>query len=318
MAWDSKDGELIKLNNNESFMSCILNCLNTTAYKTTSYKYGLLKAILDNLYNCNDYRLSFDDLLWTFAKIYWNIIVKYDLPQKQLSAQGNLSSMEIIINEIEDEFKFVEKVDFDSLKEEIRKMYINKSRSVIVKYVIGALYSDLNGKIYGFTKKDSYIYFSQESYNFLSENKVVIEKLNYYSWIIWTEKILDKQENGINNVAIKLDLSTKRNSLLEYKKRIFAETTDYKCFYCDSRITADHCHIDHFIPWSFVKDDKIWNLVSSCSKCNLRKNDKIPSNKYLNKLFLRNMSLIGNSYEDNLKKLYNAALFNGFTLWEEE
>ena len=78
-------------------MSCILNCLNTTAYKTTSYKYGLLKAVLDNLYNCDNYRLSFDELLLTFAKIYWNIIVKYDLPQKQMSTQGNLSSMEIII-----------------------------------------------------------------------------------------------------------------------------------------------------------------------------------------------------------------------------
>ena len=318
MAWYSKDGELIELNKNETFMSCILNCLNTTAYKTTSYKYGLLKAILDNLYNCDNYRLSFDELLVTFAKIYWNIIVKYDLPQKQMSTQGNLSSMEIIINEIKNEFVFVEKVDFDSLKEEIQKRYINKSRRVIVKDVIGALYSDLNGKIYGFTKHDKYIYFSEDSYNFLSENKLVIEKLNYYSWIIWTEKLLEKHEKGINNVAIKLDLSTKRNSLLEFKKRIFAESTDYKCFYCNSKITVNRCHIDHFIPWSFVKDDKIWNLVPTCRDCNLSKKDKIPSNKYLNKLILRNLSLIGNSYEDNLKKLYDAALYNGFILWEEE
>ena len=46
--------------------------------------------------------------------------------------------------------------------------------------------------------------------------------------------------------------------------------------------------VDHFIPWSFVKDDKIWNLVLSCAECNERKNSKIPVKNYLVKIENRN------------------------------
>ena len=318
MAWYSKDGELQQLNNGETYMSCVLNCLNTTFGKTTSYKYGLLKTILDNLYNCDNYRLSFDELLNTFSKIYWNIVVKYNLPQKQMSSQGNLSSIEILIQSIMDEFPECKSTDFDSLKSDIKSNYVKRTRRIIKKDVIGALYSDLNCKIYGFSKEDNYIYFNKESFEFLSNNKMIIEKLNYYSWIMWTEKILDKKESGINNVALKLDLSTKRKSLQEFKKIIFAESNDYKCFYCESKISPTNCHIDHFIPWSFVKNDKIWNLVPTCSKCNLRKNDKIPNKKYLDKIILRNSKMLENSYEDNLLKLYKASLFNGYILWKED
>lgn len=40
-------------------------------------------------------------------------------------------------------------------------------------------------------------------------------------------------------------------------------------------------HVDHFIPWSFVKDDKIWNFVLSCPTCNVKKNNRVPNKDFL-------------------------------------
>lgn len=56
-------------------------------------------------------------------------------------------------------------------------------------------------------------------------------------------------------------------------------------------------HIDHFIPWSFIRNDQAWNLVVTCSKCNLSKNDKMAQKYYLEKLIDRDNSLINYTHQ---------------------
>lgn len=82
------------------------------------------------------------------------------------------------------------------------------------------------------------------------------------------------------------------------------------------KIIKSSCHVDHFIPWSFVKNDNIWNLVLSCSECNLKKNNKIPNYKYLIKLIERNNKLFGDKYAAKIDILYHSALKNGFEVWK--
>ena len=48
----------------------------------TSYKFGFLKSILDNLYNTDDeLKLTFDQLFSKFAEIYWNLVLKHHILQ---------------------------------------------------------------------------------------------------------------------------------------------------------------------------------------------------------------------------------------------
>jgi hypothetical protein len=51
------------------------------------------------------------------------------------------------------------------------------------------------------------------------------------------------------------------------------------CFYC-GRDLGDlpndvKIHVDHFIPRSYIAEDELWNLVLSCSECNLNKSDSL-------------------------------------------
>ena len=49
----------------------------------TSYKFGFLKSILDNLYNVDkDLKLTFDQLFSKFTEIYWNLVLKHHILQK--------------------------------------------------------------------------------------------------------------------------------------------------------------------------------------------------------------------------------------------
>ena len=316
MAWDSKKGDLIE-SSNEDYLEFFMNFFNSSQGKTTSYKFCLVKCILDNLFNCSsNLVLTFDQLNASFLKIYWNIICKYNLPQSR--EIGRLSKIEDVIYQMKNKFESLDEyTDYDILPKMYKNLYIKKAKSIFSQYVVGALYDDLQKKIYGFDKKEKIIYFNQKSFNFLIEKKCVIEKLNYYSWIVWMENKLNREEKEIANISSKLDKSTERKSLEEFKKELFINDEE-NCFYCNKKITKNNCHVDHFIPWSFVKDDKIWNFVLSCSSCNLSKSDKIPSENYLDKIIKRNYEMFGNLYTDKVKLLYKSALKNGFERWNKE
>ena len=80
MAWNSKSEELL-FEEKSNYFNHILHFINTRFGKTSSYKYGMIKSILDNLFNVGeDFKLDFNTLSKTFANIYWNLVVKYKLP----------------------------------------------------------------------------------------------------------------------------------------------------------------------------------------------------------------------------------------------
>ena len=86
----------------------------------------------------------------------------------------------------------------------------------------------------------------------------------------------------------KLELATpRRENLSIYREILRVEFEENTCFYCGKKL-GRNIHVDHFIPWSFVKDDKIWNFVLSCPQCNERKNNKLPKQDFLIKIENRN------------------------------
>ena len=316
MGFKDRKGEILQIHHDDSmYMSDCIHFLNSLAKKTATYKYAFFKAILDNLFNVNEnLELEFICLSDSFSKMYWNLIAKYKLPQYQNG--GKVSLIEKTIYEIINDNHLLDEIDFDSLNENMQKQYLSSTRGVISINVVGALYSDLNCNIYGFDKSEKKIWFNKESYEFLTKYKTSLEKLNYYAWILWMENNLSIANKEEGNLASKLDNSTKRESLELYKNSLCGFGDRLECFYCGKPISLRGCHMDHFIPWSFVKDDQIWNLVFSCSFCNESKNNKIPSYDYLNKLISRNKEILNNSYEKKLVRLYDSALYNGFIQWE--
>jgi 5-methylcytosine-specific restriction endonuclease McrA len=65
-----------------------------------------------------------------------------------------------------------------------------------------------------------------------------------------------------------------------------------KCFYCSSYALSKP-EVDHVLPWSYVLEDKTWNLVLACQKCNGSKSDQLPEISSIEKLIARNSSFIG-------------------------
>ena len=57
----------------DEMWSAFSNLFSSHSKNSSSYKFGFLKAIMDNLYNVDEnLSLTFDQLFGTFTEVYWN------------------------------------------------------------------------------------------------------------------------------------------------------------------------------------------------------------------------------------------------------
>lgn len=292
--WKLKCGSITEYNLSEDRIWSLFNFVfSDSCRKRNTYKFGLIKAIVDNIFNGKVINtgvyFSYKEIFGKFAENYWNLVVKYDLRQMRRDGKSVYSKIETILQEEVAKNSLLAIMHFDSISVEIKGRIIKKVTSECKKCVVGALYEDFDGTIYDFDLKGNGITLNYSIYEFILKHKTEIERLNYYSWAKFLEQI--NEDNALVRVIDKLELATpRRGDLSIYREILRREFEVDKCFYCGRKLQKS-IHVDHFIPWSFVKDDKMWNFVLSCSTCNERKNNRVPSQDYLIKIEERNKKI---------------------------
>ena len=99
--WNLKNGLITEENVNEERIWSLFNFVfSDSSRKRNSYKFGLIKSLLDNLFNGADtptgIYYSYEELFSRFAENYWNLIVKYDLRQMRKDKRSTYSKIETI------------------------------------------------------------------------------------------------------------------------------------------------------------------------------------------------------------------------------
>lgn len=289
--WNLKFGELLGTDSSEDELWSLFNYVfSDSCRKTNTYKFGLIKSICDQIYSLAydgfGYPLSFEEIFTKFTENYWNLVNRYKLKQMKFNGKSDTSKIERIINSTVENREIPDSITFQSLAEAERKKIVKIVTQECKRNVIGALYNDFQGKLYGFDLKGNGILLGQASYNFISKYKMEIEKLNYYYWARFLERVND--DDALVRVLEKLELATpQRKDLSIYRNILYMEFQQECCFYCGKKLN-DTIHVDHFIPWSFVKSDNLWNLVLSCPNCNLKKKDNLVGGNYLAEIEHRN------------------------------
>ena len=309
----------------DEMWSAFAYVFSSKSVNDTSYKFGFLKSILDNLYNVDaELKLTFDQLFSTFAEIYWNLVLKHHILQKNPGKLNRQSALERVLTEAKEKFAIEDDIPFESISNEAKKYVYHKVKQNCKQNVVGALYADLQQLLYSFDKAGEWIQFNPQMYEFVCKRKVAIEKINYYEWAKFLEKV--NEDSVVDHLLSKIDESTlhTRKSLMYYRDILFQEFEN-KCFYCGKPVSYGNVEVDHFIPWSFVKDDKLWNFVLSCPECNNQKRDKLANTVYLERIEERNKILIEQSelasriHLGRVRQIYNYAKRNGYNdIWAPE
>ena len=306
----------------DEMWSAFAYLFSSKSVNDTSYKFGFLKSILDNLYNVDDnFVLTFDQLFSTFTEVYWNLVLKHHILQKNPGKLNRRSMLERMLYDVKEKYQIEDGIPFESITFEMKNYVCHNVKQNCKQNVVGALYADLKGLFYSFSKKGEWIQFNPQMYEFVCKHKVAIEKLNYYEWAVFMEKV--NEDAMVDHLLTKIDESTfhERKSLTFYRDILFQEFEN-KCFYCGKKVTRESVEVDHFIPWSFIKDDKLWNFVLACPECNGKKSNKLASGIYLEKIVERNQILLEKNQirpeiqTGRIQKIYNWAQKNGYTdIW---
>lgn len=323
--FDLKEGMYEARNiSDDELWSAFTYVFSSKSRNDSSYKFGFLKSIIDNLYNVDvDLKLSFDQLFSKFGEIYWNLILKYGLRQKAPTNDNRETYLEQVLHSVANKYRILEPISYEGLSEEMMLDISHQVKVKCKKYVVGALFEDTNRLFYSFSKKEEYIQINPVMYEFLCKHKLVIEKMNYYEWARYMEKVND--DSMVVHLLTKIECSTKRSDLSVYRHILYDEFECKRCFYCGRPLKESAIHVDHFIPWSFIKDDKLWNFVLACPQCNESKSDKLAAPVYLEQIIRRNnasrlaayANKIAGYRSDSLRDIYNWARTNGYSeIWE--
>ena len=215
--FDLKEGkyEARKVSDEElwSALACVFS---SKSRNDSSYKFGFLKSIIDNLYNVDEnLKLTFDQIFSKFGEIYWNLILKHGLRQKASTVNHKETYLEQIFHSAVDRYHIIEPIPYESLTSEMMIDISQQVKTKCKKYVVGALFEDTNHLFYSFSKKNEWIQINPVMYKFVCKHKLVIEKLNYYEWARFLEKV--NKESGTTYLLSKIDESAKRNNLFKYE-----------------------------------------------------------------------------------------------------
>ena len=107
--FDLKEGRYEARNASDDELWSAFACVfSSKSRNDSSYKYGFLKAIIDNLYNVDkDLKLTFDQLFSKFGEIYWNLILKHGLRQKAVTNDNRETYLEQVLHAAVDKYRII-------------------------------------------------------------------------------------------------------------------------------------------------------------------------------------------------------------------
>jgi hypothetical protein len=130
------------------------------------------------------------------------------------------------------------------------------------------------------------IVIGEGSYKFLHCNARSVDLLALAGWVAFTE-----QFTSAPRLFEKIEGTPAGRKQLASYRTFLGATNGFACFYCGVPVPLN-APVDHVIPWAFVVEDKVWNLVIACQSCNSQKSCSIASTDFVEQLHERNEKLI--------------------------
>jgi hypothetical protein len=107
------------------------------------------------------------------------------------------------------------------------------------------------------------------------ENYELVESFSKWEWLSY----MQKRNPSVPNLQSKLfpQMSRERMAVQTRFWKSVVEAKSIQCIYSKQRITLENFSLDHFIPWSFVAHNQLWNLIPTLKSVNSSKLNNLPS-----------------------------------------
>ena len=117
--------------------------------------------------------------------------------------------------------------------------------------------------------------------SYLADNLPIVSAWAERRWIAY----LQARNPTVPAVSEKAGPPSQRNALTAqtryWKKVIGAMAEPPRCIYSGTQINPNRFQLDHFLPWTFVCHDALWNLLPVSPEANSSKSNRLPHPLYL-------------------------------------
>lgn len=121
---------------------------------------------------------------------------------------------------------------------------------------------------------NSRIQVQQDWIGYIKRNREIIRGWIEYNKIIY----LQRRNPSVPGIAYKLYPEQRRDldRVKKYWKMVLSVRTMHD-IYDTGEILEQSISIDHFVPWSYVAHDELWNLIPTTKNINSKKNSNLPN-----------------------------------------
>lgn len=298
---------------------------------TECYKFYWLDALL-KLFSLGKTEIVFDDLINQMIADAWYSVVEYHMHLGPKNASGKImNSLERAVIKLSQLTNIPNDADRDTIilavKENDRELHGEKDQ--LTKNVPYRMLSPFMHEVKGndriwdqkkrliayieqLNKKECIPYqitngaglkkrvvINEEWQDFFMDNFVTIS-----GWIeVKKVRYLQGRNPGVPGIIYKLVPENNKQRKLRYVRNLWntiIETKPVYDIYSEKLLGLNDFDIDHFVPWSFVANDELWNLLPMDSSLNSSKSNNLPQWKYF-ELFAKNQYMMYESAKSSEK-----------------
>ncbi len=276
-------------------------CFNNTV---ATYKFYWLLSILQSVEEGN-LKISKREI---FARIISNAWFTVNYFHVSFGKQDLIQDVVRAVN-------LLEQISIDDKRESVfRKLLTTQNRSTekqlwhfnknVPHWFLSPWFPKMNkAEIYSTSKSfsknclyalhDDEIEINPEWKSYLISNTKMLKDFCYWNLCLF----LQSKNPNVPDIPNKLIKPTLRNSLLKQRTQfwdlVLKELGSVKCIYTGKDLIIGNYAVEHFIPYSFVAHDLIWNLIPANKSFNISKSDKLPPlDKYFDSFFALQKSAV--------------------------
>jgi len=199
-----------------------------------------------------------------------------------------------------------EAVDWGSVRRIIAYIERINQNIVLLPYTLGPE-----------SKLKKKVYFQDAWVEMIQDQTVAILGWIQYEKVKWLQNNNPEVPGLIYKLAPMDEKMRKLNNVRKLWEGIL-EVSEVRDVFTEKPVVSKQYDIDHFIPWSFVMNDELWNLMPMDSLLNSSKSNRLPKWEPFFKRFARNQFIMyGLIHEkDGIRKLYEACYKDNLhSLW---
>ena len=255
---------------------------NTTA----TYKFYWFVALLDIVVKERKTRISFWEIIAEMVAESWYPIhyFKFSFGKSDSLFDKSLEIQNAFQISIESDKDKVRKYLLDNLsgtKKFLRIFTLNVPYRFLSPWIKYTYDEDVVAKSQRFENDCLYAIYGDEIVindnwvEYLTEHYSILRDFAFWN----LTEFLQKRNPNVPDVPSKLIKPILRDSLTKQHKfwDAYIETVgSIRCIYTNKPLIAKDYDLDHFIPWSFVSHNLLWNLLPADSSINSSKSNNLP------------------------------------------